>query len=65
MVFKSTLVGLLLAITLSFSANAEGQLSEAEKASAIYEEFFEVSLRMNPVEATFLGDTRYNDQLPN
>ena len=39
--------------------------NEATRAAAIYEEYFEDSLRANPIHATFIGDHRYNDQLPN
>lgn len=30
-----------------------------------YEEFWEESLLLNPITATFVGDPRYNDKLPN
>jgi uncharacterized protein (DUF885 family) len=39
--------------------------SSAEQLAALYREFWEESLRRNPVRATFVGDARYNDQLPN
>ena len=31
----------------------------------LYADFWEASLQLNPMQATFIGDTRYNDQLPN
>ena len=31
----------------------------------IYADFWEAWLQLNPIQATFIGDTRYNDQLPN
>lgn len=31
----------------------------------LYTEFWEESLKLNPIQATFVGDPRYNDQLPN
>ena len=37
----------------------------AKQLNGIYEAYFEESLKLNPVQATFLGDKRYNDQLPN
>lgn len=37
----------------------------AERANAIYAAYFEESLRLNPLRATFLGQKRYTDQLPN
>jgi len=36
-----------------------------EKLHDLFERFFEDSLRMNPLLATFIGDHRYDDQLPN
>jgi uncharacterized protein (DUF885 family) len=33
--------------------------------NALFDRWFEDSLRMNPVLATFIGDHRYDDQLPN
>lgn len=38
--------------------------SKAERLNRLYEEFWEESLRLNPIQATFQGDPRYNDQLP-
>jgi uncharacterized protein (DUF885 family) len=37
---------------------------EAQLA-ALYDEFWEEQLKLNPVQATFVGDARYNDLLPN
>ncbi len=31
----------------------------------LYDEYWEASMRLNPLQATFQGDARYNDQLPN
>lgn len=31
----------------------------------LFAEYWEASLQMNPIQATFIGDTRYNDRLPN
>ena len=39
------------------------ELSEAEKAIAIYEAYWEENLEMNPLNATFMGDHRFNDRL--
>ncbi len=33
--------------------------------SALFDEHFERSLEMNPIQATFIGDSRYNDRLSN
>lgn len=37
----------------------------AEHLEQIYEEYFESNLELNPVRATFIGDNRWNDRLPN
>ncbi len=39
--------------------------SRAAQLDALYDEWFEASLRLNPLQATQIGDARYNDQLPN
>jgi uncharacterized protein (DUF885 family) len=31
----------------------------------LYADFWEESLQLSPIQATFIGDTRYNDRLPN
>ncbi len=40
-------------------------VEETVDLAALFEEYFEDSLAMNPIQATFVGDPRYNDQLPN
>ena len=35
------------------------------KLNALYSEYWEESLKLSPISATFAGDPRYNDQLPN
>ena len=40
------------------------QADKAARLHALYEQYWEEVLRMNPVQATFQGDARYNDQLP-
>lgn len=44
------------------SAKAE---SKAQTLNRLYGEYWEELLRLNPIQATFQGDPRYNDQLPN
>ncbi len=42
------------------------QAGEAPQQLAdLFHEFFEENLKMNPIQATAIGDLRYNDQLPN
>ncbi|HYG05466.1 MAG TPA: DUF885 family protein [Stenotrophomonas sp.] len=40
-------------------------LSKAQQLTHLYEEYWQASLRLNPLQATFQGDHRYDDQLPN
>jgi len=47
------------------AAPAKDPAALAAELEAIYEEYFEEGLKLNPIQATFIGDTRYNDQLPN
>ncbi len=67
---------LALAIALTFaSAAAPAVAADAPQASqqaakparlnALYEQYWEEQLKLNPLQATFQGDNRYNDQLPN
>ncbi|GAA4350005.1 DUF885 family protein [Kangiella taiwanensis] len=51
------------AATDANSSKDVADVSEAEKADEIYKEYWEESLKMNPISATFMGDDRYNDQL--
>src|SRR5690606_2065097 len=48
-------------------ADTTTQSQAAEKAAqldALYEGYWEEYLKLDPITATFQGDTRYNDQLP-
>ena len=60
------------AASLPFAAHAAPQASSAATAESkaqrldrLYAEFWEETLKLNPLQATFQGDNRYNDQLPN
>ena len=47
------------------SATAESELSqqkEAKKLSSLLEDYFEQSMALSPVSATFVGIDKYNDQ---
>jgi len=67
---------LCLAVALAFpliaSANAPAaapavtaQASQkAQQLDQLYADYWEASLKLNPLQATFVGDPRYNDQLP-
>ena len=41
------------------------QQSKAAQLERIYDEYWDASMRLNPLQATFQGDSRHNDQLPN
>jgi uncharacterized protein (DUF885 family) len=64
--------------TASTSATAPTQHKEVHAAGTqqqpsaksaqldqLYTDFWEATLKLNPIQATFVGDPRYNDQLPN
>ncbi|WP_045770478.1 DUF885 domain-containing protein [Xanthomonas albilineans] len=40
-------------------------LTKAQRLNRLYDDYWEASLKQNPLQATFQGDSRYNDQLPN
>ena len=44
---------------------AHGDRASRLELHALYERYFEDSLRLNPLLATFIGDHRYDDRLPN
>jgi uncharacterized protein (DUF885 family) len=68
---------LCLAVALAFAAAAlpasaadlpaatEAAAARAKQLDALYAEFWEESLQFAPLRATFVGDPRYNDRLPN
>ena len=39
--------------------------TRAEQLQRLYAEYWDASLKLNPLQATFQGDPRWNDQLPN
>lgn len=41
------------------------QQGKAAQLDRIYDEYWDASMRLNPLQATFQGDSRHNDQLPN
>lgn len=40
-------------------------LTKAQQLNLLYEQYWDASLKLNPLQATFQGENRYNDQLPN
>src|SRR4051812_5114424 len=59
--FKLLAPALLLALVGSVHAADD----RAARLGALYAEYWEENLKLNPMTATFAGDPRYNDQLPN
>ena len=68
-------LALALALTLAGAAAAPVHAADAPKAAAtqqvkaqklnaLYDQYWEEVLKLNPLQATFQGDPRYNDQLP-
>ena len=45
-------------------AQAAAAEAKAQRLDRLYAEFWEESLKLNPIQATFQGDPRYNDQMP-
>lgn len=44
---------------------AVDQVKHAAALEQLYADYWEANLKLNPISATFMGDARYNDQLPN
>lgn len=73
--FRQSLLAIAVATSLfAFTPAAAAQAtkpaqaataeSKAQRLDRLYAEFWEESLRLNPIQATFQGDPRYNDQMP-
>jgi uncharacterized protein (DUF885 family) len=41
------------------------KVDKATQLNSLYDQYWDASLKLNPLQATLQGDTRYNDQLPN
>ncbi len=72
---RRSLLALALSVTLlapmAYAAETTAAASASQPVSAkaaqlqkLYVEYWEEVLKLNPVQATFQGDARYNDQLP-
>jgi uncharacterized protein (DUF885 family) len=46
------------------AASAAASAEADARVDAMFAEYWEASLKMNPLRATFVGDARYNDQMP-
>jgi uncharacterized protein (DUF885 family) len=47
------------------TAPTQSAEAKAQQLDKMYGEFWEETLKRNPIQATFVGDNRFNDQLPN
>jgi uncharacterized protein (DUF885 family) len=47
------------------TAPAPVQQTKAQQLAALYQQYWDASLKLNPLQATLQGDPRYNDQMPN
>ncbi len=66
----SMALAVALPMTAPLSATAATKMTltapqRAEQLEKMYVEYWEDGLKRNPIQATFVGDNRYNDQLPN
>ncbi len=64
-VFVALTCTLLAATAVPAGAQPAKPDAASDQLHPLFERFFEDSLRMNPLLATFIGDDRYDDQLPN
>lgn len=55
----------VLAAPAKAPAAATQATAKAQQLNRLYDQFWEEQLQLNPLQATFQGDPRYNDQLPN
>lgn len=59
------IAGAGLPASASTAETAQAANDKAQQLDRMYEQFWEEMLELNPLQATFQGDNRYNDQLPN
>ena len=55
----------LACVTAAAAEPAAASAGKAAQLDALYAQYWEEYLELNPLAATFQGDTRYNDRLPN
>lgn len=64
----TTLAGAFAPPTTAFAQETAAAATPASdkgaKLNALYDAYWEALLKLNPLQATFQGDPRYNDQLP-
>ena len=65
---KLASISVAFAIVVTLSASAQSKPADSVERrlaaqNAIFEEFWQTSLKLNPTQATAVGDYRYNDKL--
>ncbi|MFC3561038.1 DUF885 domain-containing protein [Pedobacter jamesrossensis] len=55
----------ITAITACKQSNQSGNTEANKQFAAMCETYYQDGLKLNPIAATFIGDERYNDLLPN
>ncbi len=69
MKLKSTVIICLLLLSLvpmqAIQAQELSSTAESRKLNKMFEDYFEEHLRLFPLTATAIADSRYNDQFPN
>lgn len=54
-----------VAVGNQVTSTQDAATSRAARLDAVYDAWFEADLELNPLQATQIGDPRYNDRLPN
>lgn len=62
---KYILSTLVLLVFISCKEEPKKIINEGPPITDVFEAYHEEGLKLNPISATFQGDTRYNDTLPN
>ena len=64
LVFLATGISHVSANTSTTSSVSKAATSKSEQLNQLYEDYWEEGLKLDPVGATYQGDSRYNDLLP-
>jgi uncharacterized protein (DUF885 family) len=73
MILRPLSLAILLALPVAMPVHAATDApaamatasTKAQQLEKMYVDYWEESLKRNPIQATYVGDNRYNDQLPN
>ena len=61
---QTKLTTLLIATLASLTLLAQKSIEANPNLAALFTDYYEENLKLNPVDATYNGDNRYNDMLP-